>query len=512
MRQIWISKAGPPETLALKEAPDPNPRAGEARIRVEASGVNFADVMGRMGLYPDLPKIPVVPGYEVAGRVDAVGEGVDPAWIGRNVFALTRFGGYADVVCAPDGQDLRAARGHVGRARRGDPGELYHRLATHCRHGRAQGWRNDAGPFGGRRGRRRRDPDRQAPRRQGHWNGVRRQAPGTARARCRSPDRLSDRGLREAAREITQGRGVELILDAVGGKSFKKGYRLLAPTGRLGMFGASSAARNKTGGMLGMVSMLAGMPWLQFNPLSLMNANKGVFGVNLGHMWDEGDRIAGWVDELVRLWEQGAIKPRIARTFHLRRGRGRSSLHPGPQQPGKGAAHPVARSVQESRRAEPLRRWDAPSYLTAHVWLTPVRPVLNPLSTLRKPPNGVATDFLRGLLAEHEAAHRFAHRRLRALPSRRHSPEPHEPQRLHDLRDDVRAGDEGAAGRARRDYPVRRSQGLHEPFAVPVERRDRVASRRLLRCLRGGDLGARRHHQQDDGRRRPGDLQFPDQA
>jgi synaptic vesicle membrane protein VAT-1 len=104
MRQIWISKAGPPETLVLKEAPDRNPRAGEARIRVEASGINFADVMGRMGLYPDLPKIPVVPGYEVAGRVDAVGEGVDPAWIGRNVFALTRFGGYADVVCAPTGR------------------------------------------------------------------------------------------------------------------------------------------------------------------------------------------------------------------------------------------------------------------------------------------------------------------------------------------------------------------------------------------------------------------------
>src|SRR5580698_924857 len=50
MRQIWISKAGPPETLVLKEAPDPEPQAGEARIRVEASGVNFADGMGRIGL------------------------------------------------------------------------------------------------------------------------------------------------------------------------------------------------------------------------------------------------------------------------------------------------------------------------------------------------------------------------------------------------------------------------------------------------------------------------------
>ena len=119
------------------------------------------------------------------------------------------------------------------------------------------------------------------------------------------------------ARQITGGRGVELILDAIGGDSLKKGYRLLAPTGRLGMFGVSSAATNKTDGMFGMMSMLASTPWLQFNPLSLMNANKGVFGVNLGHMWDEIDRMTGWVDQLMSLWEQGAIKPKIARTFHF---------------------------------------------------------------------------------------------------------------------------------------------------------------------------------------------------
>jgi synaptic vesicle membrane protein VAT-1 len=65
MRQIWISKAGPPEFLVAKEAPDPQPAAGEARIRVEAGGSNFADVLGRLGLYPDPPRIPVVPGYEV---------------------------------------------------------------------------------------------------------------------------------------------------------------------------------------------------------------------------------------------------------------------------------------------------------------------------------------------------------------------------------------------------------------------------------------------------------------
>src|SRR6476659_354065 len=104
MRQIWITKTGAPEVLEVKEAPDPDPKAGELRIRVEASGVNFADIMGRLGLYPDLPRIPVVQGYEVAGRVDAAGAGLDPSWIGRDVFASTHFGGYADVVCAPQAQ------------------------------------------------------------------------------------------------------------------------------------------------------------------------------------------------------------------------------------------------------------------------------------------------------------------------------------------------------------------------------------------------------------------------
>ncbi|MBV8848234.1 MAG: alcohol dehydrogenase catalytic domain-containing protein, partial [Methylobacteriaceae bacterium] len=104
MRQIWITKAGGPDVLKLRDAPDPLPSPGEVRIRVEASGVNFADIMGRMGLYPDLPRMPVVPGYEVSGRIDAAGSGTDASWIGRDVVALTRFGGYSDVVCVPANQ------------------------------------------------------------------------------------------------------------------------------------------------------------------------------------------------------------------------------------------------------------------------------------------------------------------------------------------------------------------------------------------------------------------------
>jgi synaptic vesicle membrane protein VAT-1 len=81
VRQIWITRAGPPEVLAVKQAADPEPKPGEVRIRVEASGINFADILGRMGMYPDQPPIPVVPGYEVSGRIDAAGAGVEQSFV-----------------------------------------------------------------------------------------------------------------------------------------------------------------------------------------------------------------------------------------------------------------------------------------------------------------------------------------------------------------------------------------------------------------------------------------------
>ncbi len=287
------------------------------RIRVAASGVNFADILGRMGLYPDLPAIPVVPGYEVGGRVDAAGEGVDTSWIGRDVLALTRFGGYSDLICAPLNQvfarppDMSASEAAaipvnyftawqlvvvMGGLKRGE---------TVLIHSAGGGVGIAATQIAKHIGAR---------------------VIGTASAgkhaelRALGIDHLIDYRTEDfevRAREITDGRGVELILDAVGGDSLKKGYRLLAPTGRLGMFGISSAATHKERSILAMLATLASTPWLQFNPLSLISANKGVFGVNLGHMWGEVERIRGWADQLLNLWAQGITRPKIARSFRF---------------------------------------------------------------------------------------------------------------------------------------------------------------------------------------------------
>jgi NADPH:quinone reductase-like Zn-dependent oxidoreductase len=317
MRQIWIVKPGRPEALVAKEAADPEPQAGEVRIRVEASGINFADIMGRMGIYPDLPPLPVVVGYEVAGRVDVVGPSVDPVWLGRDVFALTRFGGYSDVVCVPEKQvfarpaDMTAEEGAalpvnyltawqlvvvMGGLKRGE---------TVLIHSAGGGVGIAATQIALHIG--------------AKVIGVA-SASKHAELRALGVHHLIDQRREDfeaRTREITAGRGVELVLDAVGGDSLKKGYRLLAPTGRLGTFGLSSAANAKERDLLNMFKTLASTPWLAFTPVALLNANKGVFGVNLGHMWGEVDRMRGWMDDLLDLRNKGVVRPKIARTFQF---------------------------------------------------------------------------------------------------------------------------------------------------------------------------------------------------
>ncbi len=98
MRQVVTTKTGGVEVLRVEEKSNPHPGAGEVVVGVRAAGINFADILARQGLYPDGPKKPCVMGYEVAGLVEEVGEGVDPDLVGLSVVAMTRFGGQSERV------------------------------------------------------------------------------------------------------------------------------------------------------------------------------------------------------------------------------------------------------------------------------------------------------------------------------------------------------------------------------------------------------------------------------
>jgi NADPH:quinone reductase-like Zn-dependent oxidoreductase len=317
MRQIWIPRAGAPEVLEVREAPDPEPRPGEMRIRVEASGINFADILGRMGLYPDLPPMPVVVGYEVGGRVDAAGSGVDSKWIGRDVFAMTRFGGYSDVVCVRENQVFARPPGMSAEQGAAIPVNYFTAWQLVVVMGALKaGETMLVHSVGGGVG----IAATQIAKHLGATVIGTASAAKHAELRKLGVDHLIDyrtEDFESRTREILKGRGVELILDAVGGESFKKGYRLLSPTGRLGMFGISAAATGKERSLASMLRTIASMPWFQFTPLALINSNKGVFGVNLGHLWREVDRIRGWAEQLLDLWKAGVVRPQIARTFRF---------------------------------------------------------------------------------------------------------------------------------------------------------------------------------------------------
>ena len=135
---------------------------------------------------------------------------------------------------------------------------------------------------------------------------------------------LRQRGLHEAIdyrtkdwtielNRLTKGKGVALITDPLGGNHWKKSYKALRSTGRLGMFGISMATTSKLFGALRLSPLALGMPL--FHPLSLMSRNKSVFGVNLGHMWHEADMIAGWMQILLTGVAVGWFAPTWTRPF-----------------------------------------------------------------------------------------------------------------------------------------------------------------------------------------------------
>ncbi|MCA9635000.1 MAG: zinc-binding dehydrogenase [Myxococcales bacterium] len=313
MRAIVIPRAGAPEVLTLRESPDPSPGPGEVRVRVRASGVNFADIMARMGLYPDAPPMPCVVGYEVAGEVDAVGEGVDAATIGARVLALVRFGGYSDVVVLPAEQIVAMPAGlsfeaaaavpvnyltawvmlvHLGAVRAGD---------TVLVHAAAGGVGQAALQICKSRGAR---------------------VIGTASAG--KHERLRALGVSACidyhsedfearARELTDGRGVDIVLDALGGAALRKSYRCLAPLGRVFAFGASSLAPGQKRQLLPALRGLLSMP--RFGAVDLMNDNRGVFGVNMGHLWGEGPRLRAMLEEIVGQIAAGVFTPVVDRAF-----------------------------------------------------------------------------------------------------------------------------------------------------------------------------------------------------
>jgi synaptic vesicle membrane protein VAT-1 len=313
MRQIWIARPGGPEVLEVREAADPAPGPGEVAIDVHACGVNFADVVARMGMYPDAPKPPCVVGYEVAGIVTAVGAGdvsADgrPFRAGDRVVAFTRFGGYSSLVCVsadqvyaiPDDMSLNEAAAipvnyvtaslAVERFGNLQPGEriLIHnagggvgiaaiQLAKEIGatiYGTSSAWKHD-------------------------------------QLKRLGADELIDYRTEDWVEQIRRRTdGVDVILDPIGGRNLARDLSVLAPLGRVVSYGLSEPVAGSRRAPIRTIASVLRMPRPGF--LTLLNRNWAIAGLNLAHLWSEKERMRVVGNSVFASWQRGAVQPVIA--------------------------------------------------------------------------------------------------------------------------------------------------------------------------------------------------------
>lgn len=321
MKALVIPQHGPPEVLRVEERPDPQqPGAGEVRVRVKAAGINFADLMARQGLYPDAPKLPAVVGYEFAGDVESVGEGVSDLQPGQRVLGGCRFGGYSEmlttsadnIVPLPDDWSYEEGAAfpvnymtaYAGLVRYGAlyPGE---RVLIHAAAGGVGIAATQIAKL------------KQA----GEIYGT--ASPGKHSAiKGFGVDHAIDYTSQDFAKEVRRIAGrkdpIDIVMDAVGGSSFRKGYSLLRPGGRLVAYGASSVTPGEKRDLKAVARMIATTP--VFHPMQMMPASKAVIGLNMLTIWDDQGSADAFLAPLREWMDSGAIRPVVAEAFPLDRG------------------------------------------------------------------------------------------------------------------------------------------------------------------------------------------------
>ncbi len=318
MRAVVLTGHGGPEMLQVQERPEPPVGAGEVRIAVRAAGINFADLLARSGVYPDAPAAPCVVGYEVAGEVESVGEGVEGVAEGDRVIAPTRFRGYAELVTVPVAQviplpeDLEFEQGAAFPVNYGTAYAALVLMAG-AREGERVLIHAAAGGVG------------IAATQLAKTRGC--EVLGTASAS--KHDAIREQGVdhpidyrtqdfEHEVRRLTDGEGVDVVLDAMGPRSFRKDYKLLRQGGRLVMYGYSESDSASARNLGALATTLARMPFATlpwWRSLALMNENKGVFGLNMLKWWDREGGLERVIAPLRAALESGELRPVVAESF-----------------------------------------------------------------------------------------------------------------------------------------------------------------------------------------------------
>lgn len=317
MRKVVIHSAGGHDKLNVEDHPDPSPKAGEVLIAVEAAGVNFADTSVRMGLYASAKELvgwPITPGFEVAGRVEAVGEGVTRFRPGDPVIAVTFFGGYASKVAAPEHQVFASPEGLDPAVGAGLPAVFltaYYALFELCklRRGDIILVHSAAGGVGG------------ALLQLAKHAGVRTVgvvgSPGkVAAAKRMGADWVIDKRSEDLwgrAKELAPD-GYHVVLDANGAETFRASYDHVRRAGRLVVYGFHTMLP-KQGGKPNWLKL--GYDFLRtprYSPFDMVTQNKSVMAFNLSYLFAERALLEDAMGLVLGMVREGKlVLPEVAR-------------------------------------------------------------------------------------------------------------------------------------------------------------------------------------------------------
>lgn len=313
MRALVITQHGSPEVLNVLERPEPEVGPGLVRISVKAAGVNFSDLLARVGMYPDAPKPPCVIGYEVAGDVESVGSGVENVKPGDRVIAGTRFGGQAELAVTDAGNVFALPDEWSYEKGAAVPVVYVTAYAGMIRYGNVlTGERVLIQAAAGGVG--------IAATQIGKHLGA--ELFGTASASKHDAirgfgiehaiDYHSQDPVKEIRRITGEKKPLDLVMDAIGGNSFRKSWSLLGPGGRLVAFGISESGGGERREIAKALKMLATSP--VFPVLTMMRDSKSVIGLNMLTLQD-AKGLGDYIRPLTGLMDQGVIDPVVAEAF-----------------------------------------------------------------------------------------------------------------------------------------------------------------------------------------------------
>lgn len=309
---VLVRKGDAAKAFEIREVDTPKIKAGEVLIKVEGFGLNFADVMARQGLYADAPPMPSILGYDVAGTITAVAPDVTSVKVGDRVTAMTRFGGYAEYVAA----DARAVAVIPAAMPVGEATALTTQYCTayyaaaeavNLHEGDRVLIHSAAGGVG------------TALLQYAKYKGCEIFATAGSDSKIKM---LQANGVHHAInyttqdfgaeiKRITNGQGVDVIFDAVGGDYVKRGFRSLAAGGRIVCYGAADISDKNIFGKIGTL-----LGFGIYHPIQFMSNSKALIGINMLRIADNKPAVLKrCLENVVKLYEQGVFKPLVGGVY-----------------------------------------------------------------------------------------------------------------------------------------------------------------------------------------------------